>query len=95
MAVPQHGYIELTVEASDDDFLNHWFTEPEVAHNGKIVFYNTDAGSAMRKTEFETGYCVEYHEEFNHAGSMPMIIDVAITAGKIKINGIEHKKPWA
>lgn len=94
-AIPIQWYIELTVEASNDSFLYHWFTEPEVSHDGKLVFYNNDIGAAMRTTEFKKRYCVDYDEDFSDTGGQPMIIDIAISAGEVDINGIGHKKPWA
>lgn len=94
MARPQQGYIDITVEASNDEFLYHWFSEPEVVHNGKVVFYNSDISAAMRTLSFENAYCVNYDEDFNDSGAIPMTIDISITAGTIDINGIKDKKAW-
>ena len=94
MARPLQGYIDLTVEANDDEFLYHWFTEPEVIHDGSIVFYSSDRSAAVRKLQFKRGFCVDYDEDFSDEGAVPMTIDVSITASEIDINGIKHKKVW-
>lgn len=94
MARPEQGYIDITVEASSDTFLFHWFSEPEVVHNGKIVFYNSDISGSMRTTTFEGAFCVDYDEDFSDLGAVPMTIDISISAGSIDINGIKDKKVW-
>ena len=94
MARPIQGYIDVTVEAGEDEFMYHWFTEPEVVHSGKIVFHNSDRSAAMRVTTFERAYCVDYDEDFSDQGTTPMTIDVSISAGLIDINGIKDKKQW-
>ena len=93
-ARPEHGYIDLTIDSNDDDFLFHWFSEPQVQHNGKIVFYSSDRSSSARKVEFKKGFCVEYDEDFSDEGAVPMTIEISISVGEININGITDKKVW-
>jgi len=93
---PIHGHINLTLEASNDELLFHWFNEGEVAHDGKIVFFkDTDMASPMRTISFTKGYCILYEESYGDTGSDPMVINISITAGLVSINGIENKKNWA
>jgi len=65
MVKPLQGYINLTVEPNDDEFLFHWFIKPYMVHDGKIVFYSSNQSAAVRKVQFKQGFCVYYNQDFN------------------------------
>lgn len=92
---PMVEHIALSVEATSNVQLWHWFVSPESQYSGKIVFYqDTLLSSPMRTVKFKNAFCVDYDESYKNAGNVPMLIDFVIMAEEIDINGIPYKKHW-
>ncbi len=90
-SIPQGGLITLTVESKNDTDIMDWMINPTSTKSGKITFYRRDMMSKLKTLEFTGAYCVNFQEEFNHAGEMPMQITFTASAKTIKVNDSEFK----
>jgi len=91
-AYPLPTNISILVESTNDTQFTDWMAAPLGGKNGKIEF--TIRNNNKKILEFVEGYCIQYHETFNHIGEeSPMHINITISAKKIIVDGIEFKRP--
>jgi hypothetical protein len=93
-SIPQGGYITLVVESTKSTDLFDWMIHPTGLKNGMVTFYRRDTNSKLKTLEFFEAYCVDYQEDFDHKGEMPMQITFTLSAKTIKLNDSEFKNNW-
>jgi hypothetical protein len=90
-SIPQGGTVTLTVESTSDADLFDWMINPTATKSGLVTFFRRDMKSKLKTLAFTSAYCVNYQEEFNHAGEMPMQITFTLSAKTIKVNDSEFR----
>jgi hypothetical protein len=90
-SIPQGGLVTLTVESKNDTEIFDWMINPTATKNGVVTFYRRDMKSKLKTLEFGSAYCVNFQEEFNHIGEMPMQISFTLSAKTVKVNDSEFK----
>jgi hypothetical protein len=93
-AVPQGGYLSIVVESTKATDLYEWMISPTSTKKGIVTFYRRDMMSKLKTVEFIDGYCVDYHESFDHRGEHPMQIAIVVSAKILKVNESEFKNNW-
>lgn len=88
------GFINLTIETSNDVLPITWAINHEMMRNGEIVFYRTDAHSELRKIEFENAFCVYYKEIFDTYSDRPMHIILRLSPQIMRVSGQSVVMEW-
>lgn len=88
------GFINLTIETSNDALPIEWVIQREMMRNGEIVFYRTDSHSVFRRIEFENAFCVYYKEIFDTYNDQPMVIMLRLSPQVMRIEGQSIMQEW-
>lgn len=90
-SIPKGGLVTVTVESKSDTDLFDWMINPTGTKNGIVTFYRRDTMSKLKTLSFADAYCVDFQEEFNHVGEMPLQITFTLSAKTLKLNDSEFK----
>jgi hypothetical protein len=90
-SIPKGGLVSITVESKSDTDLFDWMINPTGTKSGIVTFYRRDTMSKLKTLSFTDAYCVDFQEEFNHVGDMPLQITFTLSAKALKINDSEFK----
>ena len=88
------GTIQCEIEATEDNSILEWMTDPHKVKNGKVTFYKRSDSAALKTLEFEEAYIVQFSESIDTVGTNPMSTHFVISAKKIKMGSAEHENPW-
>lgn len=86
-AYPMINNISVVIESTNDTQLTDWMVSPKAARDGKIEFNIRNNNKKILK--FKEGYCIQYHESFNHLGEeSPMHINITISTKSVSIDDV-------
>lgn len=91
---PRGGQIKVVIESrGTTDFLK-WMVAHKLSKDGLIKFYKRDAMSKLMDLKFKKAYCIGYSEHFNAESSIPMQIELTISAKEIDVEGVTFQNTW-
>lgn len=93
-AEPQGGSVTLVIESTGSSDFFRWMISNTETKDGEVVFYRRDAISKMRDLKFEKAYCIAYNEVFQSVNSIPMRVELVLSAKSISMNGVQFKRNW-
>lgn len=93
-AEPQGGSVTLVIESTGSSDFFRWMISNTETKDGEVVFYRRDAISKMRDLKFEKAYCIGYNEVFQSVNSIPMRVELVLSAKSISMNGVQFKRNW-
>lgn len=91
---PQGGNFSLVVESTNSTNFFKWMIANADTKSGTIIFYRRDAISKMRELKFEKAYCIGYNEIFHAENTLPMRVELSISASKLSMNGVNYERNW-
>lgn len=91
---PQGGTFTITVESTSSVNFFKWMIANSETKDGKVTFYRRDAMSKLREMKFDKGYCIGYSEAFHASTSVPMHIQLTVSAKKISMNDADFQRNW-
>ena len=93
-AEPQGGMVTLIIESTASADFFRWMISNTETKDGEVIFFRRDAISKMRDLKFEKAYCVGYNEIFHNANTVPMRVELTLSAKSITMNGVQFKRNW-
>jgi hypothetical protein len=91
---PGIGLIHMVIESSNKSELFEWAAAPKLTKDGSIVFYRRDAQSSMKTLNFKDGFCIQFKEDFDANGSIPMRIRLTLAVRQIDCQGVMLEESW-
>ncbi len=91
---PHLGLIHLTIESNNKSELFSWAMAAKTTKNGSIVFYRRDAQSSMKTLNFSDTFCINFKEEFDATGSVPMKVQLTLAPRVIECQGVTREEFW-
>jgi Hemolysin coregulated protein Hcp (TssD) len=92
---PNGGQVRVILESTKSNLIIDWMLSNAVSKNGKITFFRRDAISKMREFEFNDGHCIRYDELFTSEGTIPMKVEILISAKEFIMNGSKLTRNWS
>ena len=93
-SVTRGGKIRMTIESTADTDMFEWMCNNFERKDGSITFFKADAEGTLKELNFKEGYLVEFEERFDSVGSVPMTINLTISAKEISMGNGTHKNEW-
>lgn len=94
-AVPNGGFIELSLEATKHDNLYwDWMLSSTSMKQGNLRFFRRDGMSKLFDLEFWDCYCIKIDESYSATGGNPMTMTLTLSPGIIRMRGKVYEKKW-
>lgn len=93
-SITRGGKITVTVESTGDTQFFEWMTNSFERKDGSIIFAKRDSDATLKELKFNEAYLVDYHENFESTGDIPVTETFTLSAKKIGLGSGEHENEW-
>ena len=88
------GKVTVTIESTEDTSIIEAMVSQFKTCSGSVVFNQGNEQAKMKELIWENGYIVDFEEEIDVIGKMPMLLTFSVSAQILKIGGAQLEQNW-
>jgi Hemolysin coregulated protein Hcp (TssD) len=93
-SITRGGKITVTIEATGETTFFEWMCNNFERKDGSVVFIKRDTDATLKELNFKEAYLVDYKENFDSTGVMPVVETFTLSAKEISMGSGTHANEW-